>query len=59
MNILDRIKELYPQFTRKQKSIADYMTSNPGDICYITLTVKPQHFIFRTYPSSFLSESRL
>lgn len=37
MNILDRIKELYPQFTRKQKSIADYMTSNPGDICYITL----------------------
>ena len=37
MNILDRIKELYPQFTRKQKSIADYITSNPGDICYITL----------------------
>lgn len=37
MNILDRIKELYPQFTRKQKNIADYMTTNPGDICYITL----------------------
>lgn len=37
MNILDRIKELYPQFTRKQKSIADYMMTNPGDICYITL----------------------
>ena len=30
MNILDRIKELYPQFTRKQKNIADYMTTNPG-----------------------------
>ena len=37
MNIIDRIKELYPQFTRKQKSIADYITTNPGDICYITL----------------------
>lgn len=37
MNILDRIRKLYPQFTRKQKSIADYLTANPGDICYITL----------------------
>lgn len=37
MDILERIKTHYPQLTQKQKSIADYLTANPGDICYITL----------------------
>ncbi len=37
MDILERIKNLYPTFTKKQKSIADYLISNPEDICYITL----------------------
>lgn len=37
MNILDKIKSLYPDFTKKQKTIADYFLANPEDICYSTL----------------------
>ncbi|GAA0808375.1 MurR/RpiR family transcriptional regulator [Clostridium sp. AF19-22AC] len=37
MDILEHIKSLYPTFTRKQRSIADYLISNPEDICYVTL----------------------
>lgn len=37
MDILQQIKTSYPSLTRKQKSIADYLLANPGDICYITL----------------------
>lgn len=37
MDILHRIREIYPSLTRKQKSIADYLLENPEDICYITL----------------------
>ena len=37
MDILQKIREIYPSLTRKQKSIADYLLENPEDICYITL----------------------
>ncbi len=37
MDILQKIREIYPFLTRKQKSIADYLLENPEDICYITL----------------------
>ena len=37
MDILQKVKDIYPQLTRKQKSIADYLLSSPEDICYITL----------------------
>lgn len=37
MDILDRIRGMYPELTKKQRGIADYLITNPGDICYITL----------------------
>lgn len=37
MDILQRIRDLYPSFTKKQKGIADYLLENPEDVCYITL----------------------
>ena len=37
MDILEHIQELYPNLTKKQKSIADYLTANPEEISYITL----------------------
>lgn len=37
MDILQRIRDMYPSLTRKQKGIADYLLKNPEDICYITL----------------------
>lgn len=37
MDILEHIQELYPKLTKKQKSIADYLTANPEEISYITL----------------------
>lgn len=38
MDILEHIKNLYPVFTEKQKKIADYLISNPEEICYVTLS---------------------
>lgn len=38
MDILERIHKLYPALTKKQKAIADYLTSNPEEISYITLS---------------------
>ncbi len=38
MDILERIHKLYPGLTKKQKGIADYLTSNPEEISYITLS---------------------
>ena len=43
MDILERIKELYPRLTKKQKGIADYLISNPEDMCYITLAQLSQN----------------
>ena len=43
MDILERIRELYPRLTKKQKGIADYLISNPEDICYITLAQLSQN----------------
>lgn len=37
MDILQRIREMYPELTRKQKEIAGLLLENPEDICYITL----------------------
>lgn len=37
MDIVQRIRELYPTLTRKQKSIADCLLESPEDMCYITL----------------------
>lgn len=37
MDILERIEQLYPSLTRKQKYIADYLKANPEEISYITL----------------------
>lgn len=37
MNIIEKIKKIYPDLTKKQKYIADYLIENPEDICYITL----------------------
>ena len=37
MDILEHIQELYPTLTKKQKTIADYLTANPEEISYITL----------------------
>ena len=37
MDILEHIQKLYPKLTKKQKSIADYLTANPEEISYITL----------------------
>lgn len=37
MDILERIRKLYPTLTKKQRGIADYLISNPEDICYVTL----------------------
>lgn len=37
MDILQKIRDLYPGFTNKQKGIAKYLLENPEDICYITL----------------------
>lgn len=37
MDILEQIRAMYPELTKKQRSIADYLITNPGDICYITL----------------------
>lgn len=37
MDILQQIRNLYPDLTKKQKTIADYLLANPGDICYISL----------------------
>ena len=39
MDILEHIQELYPNLTKKQKSIADYLTANPEEISYITLAL--------------------
>lgn len=43
MDILERINELYPLFTKKQKGIADYLLANPEEISYITLAQLSQH----------------
>lgn len=43
MDILERIKELYPRLTKKQKSIADYLIANPEDIAYMTLAQLSQN----------------
>ena len=37
MDILQRIRDMYPALTKKQKGIADYLMENPEDVCYITL----------------------
>lgn len=37
MDILQRIRDLYPQLTKKQRGIADFLLKSPEDICYITL----------------------
>ena len=37
MDILQKIRDLYPDLTKKQKGIAEYLLENPEDICYITL----------------------
>lgn len=43
MNILEKIRDDYSRLTKKQKSIADYLLSNPEDICYITLSQLSRH----------------
>lgn len=43
MNILEKIRDAYSRLTTKQKNIADYLLSNPEDICYITLSQLSQH----------------
>ena len=43
MDILERIKELYPRLTKKQKNIADYLIANPEDISYMTLAQLSQN----------------
>ena len=37
MDILQRIRDLYPTLTKKQRGIADYLLENPEDVCYVTL----------------------
>lgn len=37
MDVIQRIHSLYPEMTKKQKSIADYLLEFPEDISYITL----------------------
>lgn len=37
MHILDRIDEIYPKLTRKQKLIADYMRANANSMTFVTL----------------------
>lgn len=37
MDILQKIRDLYPTFTKKQRGIADFLLNNPEDVCYITL----------------------
>ena len=43
MDIIERIRAAYPDLTKKQKSIADYLIANPEDICYITLAQLSQN----------------
>lgn len=43
MDIIERIRASYPDLTKKQKAIADYLTANPEDICYITLAQLSQN----------------
>lgn len=38
MDVIQRIHSLYPEMTKKQKSIADCLLESPEDISYITLT---------------------
>lgn len=37
MDVIQKIHNLYPEMTRKQKSIADILLESPEDIAYITL----------------------
>lgn len=37
MEIIPFIQQYYPQLTRKQKQIADYLLANPESVCYISL----------------------
>ncbi|SHJ59913.1 MurR/RpiR family transcriptional regulator [Hespellia stercorisuis] len=37
MQILERIEEIYPKLTKKQKQIADYMKDHAEDMAFITL----------------------
>ena len=37
MDILQRIRDLDPTLTKKQRGIADYLLENPEDACYVTL----------------------
>ncbi len=43
MDIIERIRAAYPDLTKKQKAIADYLIANPEDICYITLAQLSQN----------------
>lgn len=43
MDIIERIRIAYPELTKKQKAIADYLVANPEDICYITLAQLSQN----------------
>ena len=37
MNIIERLKEKYPEMTKKQKQIAEYMMSHVDKMSFITL----------------------
>ncbi|RDY27595.1 MurR/RpiR family transcriptional regulator [Romboutsia weinsteinii] len=37
MNIIEIIQSNYATLTNKQKMVADYLTNNPSDICYVSL----------------------
>ena len=43
MDIIERIRASYPDLTKKQKAIANYLIANPEDICYITLAQLSQN----------------
>ncbi|WP_411676947.1 MurR/RpiR family transcriptional regulator [Caproicibacter sp.] len=43
MDLYQNIEKYYSDLTSKQKEIADYMLSNPEDICYITLKNLSEH----------------
>lgn len=43
MDILQRIRDLYPRLTKKQRGIADVLLKSPEDICYITLAQLSRH----------------
>ena len=37
MDVIQKIHSVYPEMTKKQKSIADCLLESPEDISYITL----------------------